>query len=409
MGTWLAAITGFLFTLARAVGQRNPPELLIHVRRHQLYGDNPESITTQNRHLWRRLEKYLGLHPVDVFRCEPPNSIPSVLQWSVLRALLVSIDVPRREQVRTSFQCTSVTGVSLREITYPLEPFRIIDSHCHMMFTLDKFHVHSVSRVEEESKKRRASAMDFICPAFVCNIAHPTCWATWERLSDCQEAFFAFGGHPLCSMKLTERQLTRATEHPRCVAIGECGYDLSRNDPRYRPDVSVLNSQQANLSLQIRVAHLRNLPLIIHLRGRAGDRDSEVIIRDQLHAELRAVLQPTHRIHFHCFVGEREDYEMWQHAFPNAKFGFTCKLEDVNVRSVARIMRADQLLLESDAPFLTPADVAPKGVRAPNSPYYLDSNLAHMARAFNLPARILARILNENAAQLYSLPDTCLG
>ena len=80
LGTWLSAVTGLLFTLSQAVGQKNPQELLRYVRRQQLYGPTPESVTTQTWSLWRHLERYLGDYPVDQFLCEPPNSIPGLLQ-----------------------------------------------------------------------------------------------------------------------------------------------------------------------------------------------------------------------------------------------------------------------------------------------------------------------------------------
>jgi len=48
-----------------------------------------------------------------------------------------------------------------------------------------------------------------------------------------------------------------------------------------------------------------------------------------------------------------------------------------------------------------------QGFRVPNSPYNLDYTLGHLAKAFNLPPCIMARILNENVAQLYNLPAEC--
>ena len=67
-------------------------------------------------------------------------------------------------------------------------------------------------------------------------------------------------------------------------------------------------------------------------------------------------------------------------------------------------MRPEHLLLESDAPFLTPLDIKRVGSTRHNSPFFLDYNLNVLSRFLNIPTRILAGVMNENARELYRLP-----
>ena len=131
------------------------------------------------------------------------------------------------------------------------------------------------------------------------------------------------------------RQLLR---HPKVVAIGEIGLDY------YWPENPPRPLQQQVLRSQLALARELSLPVIIH------DRDA--------HADTMAIVRefPGLRGVFHCFAGSvemaRELVDMgWYLSFNGAA---TFK----NARKAPEVIQAvpmDRLMIETDAPYLTPA------------------------------------------------------
>jgi len=124
---------------------------------------------------------------------------------------------------------------------------------------------------------------------------------------------------------------------PEVVAVGECGLD-------YHYDHSPRPVQRDLFAAQIRLAHERILPLVIHTRE-AWD-DTFVIL------EREGV--PTRTV-FHCFTGGTGEAERAVGLGALLSFsGIVTFPSAGDVRAAARQCPLDRLLVETDSPYLTP-------------------------------------------------------
>ena len=170
----------------------------------------------------------------------------------------------------------------------------------------------------------------------------------------------------------------------RVVAWGEIGLDFHYdNSPR---DVQV-----AVFRRQLRAARECNLPVIIHTREAEAE-TIEILKSDYEGAERRGV--------FHCFSGSRD---LAQRA---VELGFMISFSGIvtfkkaeELRETARQVPLDQLLVETDCPYLAP--VPHRGKR--NEPAYVVEVARCLADVHGLKPEELAHITAENFMRFFSL------
>jgi TatD DNase family protein len=133
-------------------------------------------------------------------------------------------------------------------------------------------------------------------------------------------------------------QLRRLAEHPKVVAFGEIGLD-------FHYDHSPRDIQCRRFREQIQLAREIGLPLVIHTRE-ANEQTLE-ILHEENAREIGGV--------FHCFSG---DFRLAQEAL---HLGFYISFSGIitfrnaePLREIARAIPDDRLLIETDAPYLTP-------------------------------------------------------
>ena len=175
------------------------------------------------------------------------------------------------------------------------------------------------------------------------------------------------------------RQLAR---HEKVVAIGEIGLDY------YWEDNPPREFQQQVLRRQIELALEVDLPVIIHDREAHGD-------------SLAIALEyPTLRGVFHCFSGSPE---MAQELLKRGWYlGFDGPITYKNARrspEVAAITPLDRIVIETDAPYLTP--VPYRGKR--NDSRYLSYVVEKLAEWKGVTPEEMERITFENGKRLYGL------
>ena len=175
------------------------------------------------------------------------------------------------------------------------------------------------------------------------------------------------------------RQLAR---HEKVVAIGEIGLDY------YWEDNPPREYQQQVLRRQIELALEVDLPVIIHDREAHGD-------------SLAIALEyPTLRGVFHCFSGSPE---MAQELLKRGWYlGFDGPITYKNARrspEVAAITPLDRIVIETDAPYLTP--VPYRGKR--NDSRYLSYVVEKLAEWKGVTPEEMERITFENGKRLYGL------
>ena len=188
------------------------------------------------------------------------------------------------------------------------------------------------------------------------------------------QVYAAVGRHPNSATGFDEEDLAELralAAHERCVAIGETGLDYYR-------DTAPREDQERAFRAQIELAHEMGKPLVIHTR--AADEDTLQLLESSTDG-LRVIL--------HCFsMAERIEqclaHEDWWFSFAgNVTYPSAGPLRDAMLR-----VPASRLLVETDAPFLSPQVVRGK----PNQP----ANVVHTAKAMAVERRVAYEELDES-------------
>lgn len=173
---------------------------------------------------------------------------------------------------------------------------------------------------------------------------------------------------------------------PRVVAIGETGLDFFRTTSE-RGRAAQLRAFEEH----IRIAKRHGLALQIH------DRDAH----DDVVATLRRVGAPERTV-FHCFSGDVELASICADNGWYASFAGTLTFKNArNLRDALDVLPRALLLVETDAPFLTPHPFRGR----PNSPYLLPHTLRAMAEHLGTDASMLAAQLSSNTEAVYGTWD----
>ncbi|ACY20787.1 hydrolase, TatD family [Gordonia bronchialis DSM 43247] len=210
--------------------------------------------------------------------------------------------------------------------------------------------------------------------------------AEWDS-----RAYAAVALHPMHASDLTDETATELEEmarHPRVVAVGETGLDYywtTRSDDCAPPDV-----QAAAFRWHIDLAKRVGKPLMIH--NREADRD----LLDILAAE-----GAPESVIMHCFSGDRNVAQECVDAGYTLSFAGTVSFANAaELRVAAEIVPDEQILVETDAPFLTPDPYRGQ----PNQSYCLPYTARVLAEVRGVDALAMARVLGDNARRIYRLP-----
>jgi TatD DNase family protein len=263
----------------------------------------------------------------------------------------------------------------------PLSP--LVDAHTH----LDACGATDAATVK--AIVDRAAAVGVQAVVTIADDLESARWVTEAADWDAR-VYAAVALHPTRANALTEEAKTvieRLAEHPRVVAIGETGLDM------YWPgklDGCAEPAEQADaFAWHIDLAKRTGKPLMIHNR----DADSEVL--DVLRAE-----GAPETVIFHCFSS---DAAMARTCVANGwllSLAGTVSFKNAHaLREAAALIPPGQLLVETDAPFLTPHPY--RG--APNEPYCLPYTVRALAEVVERPAEELARESTGTAVQAYGL------
>jgi TatD DNase family protein len=210
-----------------------------------------------------------------------------------------------------------------------------------------------------------------------------SCRAALQAAEDFPQVYAAVGRHPNSATGFDEADLAELkalAAHPRCVAIGETGLDY------YRAGAPTPDQERA-FAAQIELALETGKPLVIHTRAAEDD---TLRMLDERADGARVIL--------HCFsMPERLD-ECLAHASWSISFaGNSTYPKAVGLRGAALRVPLDRLLVETDAPFLSPQAVRGK----PNQP----ANVVHTAKALAVERRVpygeLEAAVERNAAALF--------
>ena len=210
---------------------------------------------------------------------------------------------------------------------------RLIDSHCHLNY---EGLVERQAEVLENARNRGVAGF--------LNIS--TRRREWSEIIGLAErepdVWASVGVHPHEADNhpdLGAAALVEGTNHPRVIAIGECGLD-------YYYDKSDRAAQRERFQAHIDAAHQTGLPLVVHTREAEED-TAEILTSAVKEGDVTGVL--------HCFTGSAEL------ARKGLDLGFYISLSGIvtfknaqDLQETAKWLPADQMLVETDSPFLAP-------------------------------------------------------
>lgn len=177
--------------------------------------------------------------------------------------------------------------------------------------------------------------------------------------------------------------------HPRVVAVGECGLDFNRN---YSPHPD----QEKWFAAQLELALSLDKPLFLHSRD--------------AHPRFRDVLKDfkVRKAVAHCFTGTREELRAYiDLGLYIGITGWICdERRGKHLLELVRDIPRERLLLETDAPYLTPRDLHPQPKARRNEPAFLPHIARAVARALGRPLEEVASETRRNALALFSLDES---
>ena len=254
---------------------------------------------------------------------------------------------------------------------------RLIDSHCHLNY---EGLVERQGEVLDNARKRGVSGF--------LNIS--TRQREWRDIIGVAErnadVWASVGVHPHeadAHPDLGATMLVEAADHPRVVAIGECGLD-------YYYDKSDRQAQRKRFEAHIEAAHETGLPLVVHTREAEED-TAEILGRAVKEKGVTGVL--------HCFTGSAEL------ARKGLDLGFYISLSGIvtfknaaDLQDTTKWLPADQMLVETDSPFLAP--VPHRGQKC--EPAFVVDTAAFVAELRGEPLEQLAETTTANFFKLFN-------
>ncbi len=210
----------------------------------------------------------------------------------------------------------------------------IIDTHCHLD---DDRYKEDLDIVIENAKMKGVEK--FIIPG-----ADPKSLERAVEISEqYDDVFFAVGVHPYDVQHYDRSYLEKFVTHSKCVAIGECGLDYFRL-PESESEIEAEKKLQREVFIdQILWAKTVKKPLIVHIRESSADC---LALLDEYAGEEGGVL--------HCY---NADESLLKLANKNFYYGIGGVLTFKNAKKLIHVypkIPKEKLLIETDAPYLTP-------------------------------------------------------
>ena len=252
----------------------------------------------------------------------------------------------------------------------------LIDSHCHLNYD------GLAERQDEVLDNARARGVQGFLNISTRQREWGEVIAVAERHDD---VWASVGVHPHeadAHPDLGAAALAEGAAHARVIAIGECGLD-------YYYDKSDRKAQRERFEAHIDAARQTGLPLIVHTRD--AEEDTAEILDNAVRAGgISGVL--------HCFTGSAEL------ARKGLDLGFYVSLSGIvtfknaqDLQETARWLPADQMLVETDAPFLAP--VPHRGQKC--EPAFVADTAAFVAQLRGEEPEQLAQTTTANFFRLF--------
>jgi TatD DNase family protein len=255
----------------------------------------------------------------------------------------------------------------------------IIDTHCHLDDT----------RYNDDLATVLGNAKEIGVEKFIIPGADPKSLERAVEISEkYEDVYFAVGVHPYNAENYDRSYLETFVNHPKCVAIGECGLDYFR-----LPELDVEIESEKKLQKEVFIDQIlwakeMKKPLIVHIRESSADC---LALLEEYAGEEGGVL--------HCY---NADESLLKLASKNFYYGIGGVLTFKNAKKLINVypkIPHDKLLIETDAPYLTPHPH--RGER--NEPSFTTFVADKMCELSDISRREMETLTSVNASRLFGI------
>lgn len=247
----------------------------------------------------------------------------------------------------------------------------MIDSHTHLELC-----------EEPDAELVAAATQAGVTRMLTVGIDGASCRAALAAAVAFPQVHAAIGRHPNAAKGFDDAdlaELAALAAHERCAAIGESGLDFYREGaPRA--------DQERAFAAQIALARETGKPLVIHSRA------AELQTLAQLEREADGV-----RVVMHCFSMPEQLDECLGRGYEISFAGNVTYKSAADLAEAAKRVPEDRLLVETDAPYLTPQAVRNQR----NQPAFVAHTLAYVAELRGVSAQELGASVERNAARVF--------
>ncbi|WP_448212370.1 TatD family hydrolase [Colwellia sp. MEBiC06753] len=212
------------------------------------------------------------------------------------------------------------------------------------------------------------------------------CAQTYPQVISCTA-----GVHPHYADNVADdyiEQLTRLAKHSQVKAIGECGLDFNRNFSKPEQQIKVFK-QQVALAAEL------NLPLFLHQRD--AFEPWLAILSDYISAVPAMVS--------HCFTGNEDELQQCLNAGMYIGItGWVCdERRGAELQQAVKALPLERLMIETDAPYLTPRTIRPRPKSSRNEPKYLPYVVEKIAELKKVSVEEVIQSSTNNAKKVFML------
>ncbi|WMY97053.1 MAG: YchF/TatD family DNA exonuclease [Arsenophonus sp.] len=254
----------------------------------------------------------------------------------------------------------------------------LVDSHCHLD-CLDYKNIHK--NIDDVIKKAELKEIKYI-------LSVATTLSNFIKMKKeigyRKNVGFSCGIHPLNINKNDNfNMLLNIASDPKVLALGETGLDYYYNNNN-------ISLQEKSLRAHIRIARQLNKPVIIHSRA---SKDAIIrIFREENIRDCGGIL--------HSFTEDKETAKiLLELGFYISFSGIITFRSAEEIRKVARFIPLNRILIESDAPYLSP--IPYRGLE--NQPAYIRKTAKCLAKLKNVDLETIAEITTKNFCKIMNL------
>lgn len=253
----------------------------------------------------------------------------------------------------------------------------IVDSHCHLLYFSDDEIPKVISRAEQSGVR----------------ILHNICISIndipklLKISSSYDKVYYSVGVHPLDTTVekgecIHVDELIGFTKDQKVISIGETGLDFYKSDNK--------SNQKKSFASHIEAARVTGLPLVIHTRSA----DSEMT--DMLNSEMK---NDAFSGVMHCFASSKKlAYKAMDLGLYISFSGIITFKNASLLREIAKNVPRERVLVETDAPYLSPEPYRGKK----NEPAMVKYVVDYLAKLWNESPEEVAKITTNNFFRLFT-------